>query len=94
MLLLGIAVRTIGAVVVTAAVAAFAAITSSRVVVPGSIDARRIRIAEPPFRQGVGQRDEIGWGEDEDVVTTTAAMSSRKGEVRNAARGEGGGRMM
>ena len=45
----GIVVWAIGVVIVTIAVAPFAVIASSRVVIPNSIEAGRIRIARPPF---------------------------------------------
>ena len=45
-------------------------------------------VAMEARRAGVGHRDEIGWGEEEVVVTTAAAMSSRKG--RCTTRQEGG----
>ena len=38
-------------------------------------------------RTGIGQRNDTGLGEEEDVVTTTAAMLSREGAVHDATRG-------
>jgi hypothetical protein len=40
-------------------------------------------------RTGIGQRDETGWGEEEDVVTTAAAMLLPEGAVHDATRGGG-----
>jgi hypothetical protein len=40
-------------------------------------------------RTGIGQRDETGWGEEEDVVTTAAKMLSREGAVHDATWGGG-----
>ena len=46
-------------------------------------------VAMAATRTGIGQRDETGWGEEEDVVTTAAAMLSREGAVHDATRGGG-----
>ena len=40
-------------------------------------------------RTGVGQRNEIGWGEEADVVAMAVAMTSRKGVVHVATKGGG-----
>ena len=40
-------------------------------------------------RKGVGQRNEIGWGEEDDVVAMAVAMTSRKGVVHVATKGGG-----
>ena len=45
-------------------------------------------------RADIGQRDDIGWGEEEDMVPMAAAMLSREGVVHNTTRGGGGGRRM
>ena len=49
-------------------------------------------VAMAATRTGIGQRDETGWGEEEDVVTTAAKMLSREGAVHDATWGGGCGR--
>ena len=56
----GIVIQRTGVVLVTATVTAFVAITPSRVVVPGSIDAGRICVVGPPFRCRDRARDLSG----------------------------------
>ena len=46
-------------------------------------------VAMAVTRAGVEQRDEIGWGEEEDVVLMAAAMSLREGAVHDTTRGGG-----
>ncbi len=40
-------------------------------------------------RSGIGQLDEIGWEEEEDMVTMATSMSPRRGAVDDTTRGGG-----
>ncbi len=46
-------------------------------------------VAMAATRTGIGQRNETGWGKEEDMVTTAAAILSREGAVHDAT-GRGG----